>query len=170
MKYFCFAVPVVIFVVFLSTRDDGGEVQNVVDVQYDRGDEGGNTEVGERLDLYCDDIGEESSIPSFSCDDKDASKWNKTGKKIFEDAMTKCGKSYRGNKDCVSKCIQERIGYSKTCSGCFGNLAQCTKDNCWSSCMWGNTKACRTCTKENCVPKFEACSGFKPPHRVLNPC
>merc|ERR1711939_1066786 len=92
--------------------------------------------------------------------DADQAAW-KSHKATFEDDMSACGKKCLGAKSCVTSCIQGKDSYSSGCSSCFGDMAQCTKDNCMLKCINGNSPACKTCVqKSGCVSKFTACSGI----------
>merc|ERR1719421_2644934 len=77
--------------------------------------------------------------------------------------MNACGKSSWGNKDQATSCMKGKEGYSDTCAACFGGQVACTASQCMSSCMWGETAACKKCVKDHCVAPFETCSGLTPP-------
>merc|ERR1719486_1226803 len=68
------------------------------------------------------------SKASKVCTDDDLNIWKTKGKNDFEDMMTKCGKQCWGEKS-----------YSSACADCFGDLGQCTRDNCMLQCEGGNT-------------------------------
>merc|ERR1712166_632134 len=99
-----------------------------------------------------------------ACSAADSAVWTKQGQANFQNDMTTCGKKCLGASDCVKKCVEGKEKYSDGCSGCFGSLAQCTKDHCMFQCINGRTPACDTCVKKNgCDTTFATCSGFTPP-------
>ena len=74
--------------------------------------------------------------------------------------MSTCGHKCLGGGSCVKTCIKGAEGYSDACSGCFGDLAQCTKDHCMLKCIKGESDACKSCVKDNCDAAFTTCSGI----------
>jgi hypothetical protein len=95
------------------------------------------------------------------CTSGDMDIWKKSGRDGFDKYMNDCAKKCFGSKGCVSQCVQQTAAYSKGCSDCFGDLGQCTRDHCTLQCIKGETDACKTCTKKNCVQPFKDCSGFE---------
>jgi len=96
-------------------------------------------------------------------DAADQAAWTKH-KGDFAADMSTCGHKCMGAGSCVSDCIATTDGYTKDCAGCFGALAQCTKDHCLLQCLGGNTPACAACViKAGCNTDFSTCSGVKPP-------
>ena len=51
-------------------------------------------------------------------------------------------------------------GYSKECSGCFGDLGECSVKNCFYACIGGDTPGCELCVKTNCYGEFSTCTGW----------
>jgi len=96
-------------------------------------------------------------------DAADQAAWTKH-KADFAADMSTCGHKCMGAGSCVSDCIATTDGYTKDCAGCFGALAQCTKDHCLLQCLGGNTPACTACVvKAGCDKDFSTCSGLTPP-------
>ena len=69
---------------------------------------------------------------------------------------------------CVVEAISVNLGLSEGCSGCFGDLAVCSKDNCLTSCgaadpdVDENLQGCIDCQVENyCTHSFESCTGLE---------
>lgn len=81
------------------------------------------------------------TIPTASqCTAADLDIWNSgSGKADFKTYMTTCGKQCWGAKDCVAHCVEETEKYSDSCSECFGDLGECTREHCMMPCMNGQT-------------------------------
>jgi hypothetical protein len=67
---------------------------------------------------------------------------------------------------CTSQCVQ-KSGISAACSDCLGTDAACTKDNCALQCLDPNSQTCLDCSKQNCAPAFDACSGLNTQTTIL---
>lgn len=75
--------------------------------------------------------------------------------------------TYLGNSTNAQSCFNDMVEYSEPCAQCFGDAIQCMKESCGTPCSSDAggipSSACATCTKENCMPAFENCSGLTPP-------
>jgi hypothetical protein len=100
-------------------------------------------------------------MATASCSDDDMEIWNDHGKSEFKTFMTDCGKQCMGAKSCVSSCVLGKEKFSQSCSDCFGDLGQCTRDHCMLACMNGDSPSCETCTQKYCVGDFSTCSGIQ---------
>lgn len=81
------------------------------------------------------------------------------GMQGFESTMEKISLQCVGQGGCVAAKFEKETGYSPDCAGCFGTMAQCSRDKCWSKCMWGRSKKCEDCSTTKCTPAFESCVG-----------
>ena len=86
--------------------------------------------------------------------------WNNTGKNNLKNDMVKCGQECIGKKDCTIHCVMNLEGYSKECSGCFGDLGECSVKHCFYTCIGGDTPGCESCVKTNCYGEFSTCTGW----------
>jgi len=98
-----------------------------------------------------------------ACNDGDKAKWASKGQQAFKSDMNTCGRKCLGGAACVKSCIMQKESYSDSCSACFGNLGQCTRNHCPLACANGDSPRCKTCVDAHCTPLFTACSGFTPP-------
>lgn len=82
----------------------------------------------------------------------------------LEDAIGTCARScIRGGEACATPCIEEETGLSTECSTCFGQIIECTINNCALQCISPSNPACTRCQADNCQPAFVECSGVTPP-------
>ena len=67
-----------------------------------------------------------------------------------------------GNGQCTAACLLEEIpDLSAACADCFGEITQCTLENCLFQCIDGaDAPDCGPCRAENCGDAFEECSGL----------
>eukprot|EP00933_Yihiella_yeosuensis_P005113 TRINITY_DN109560_c0_g1_i1.p1 TRINITY_DN109560_c0_g1~~TRINITY_DN109560_c0_g1_i1.p1 ORF type:complete len:174 (+),score=27.00 TRINITY_DN109560_c0_g1_i1:53-574(+) len=66
-----------------------------------------------------------------------------------------------GGSKCMANCVHLREQFSISCSKCFGDMSQCTYDNCAMKCLNPVAKMCTDCIeKYKCQITFSACSGF----------
>eukprot|EP00933_Yihiella_yeosuensis_P081052 TRINITY_DN94592_c0_g1_i1.p1 TRINITY_DN94592_c0_g1~~TRINITY_DN94592_c0_g1_i1.p1 ORF type:complete len:176 (+),score=24.01 TRINITY_DN94592_c0_g1_i1:13-540(+) len=88
--------------------------------------------------------------------------WLTQGKITFLQDIDECGRRCMGRFECASNCMA-KVGYSQTCSFCFGELVSCSAKRCWASCIRNGDEnpICRACTKEKCEPDFQVCSGIR---------
>ncbi len=77
--------------------------------------------------------------------------------------VSQCLTSGQLNPACYSSCVQGRTGLSTGCSGCFGQVMDCTVKNCALQCISPTSASCTTCRDEKCTPAFTACSGVTNP-------
>jgi len=108
-----------------------------------------------------------ASAANACMDSADQAIWTKDGSADFASDLSACGHQCLGDAGCTSKCIEKRRGYTAACSGCFGTLTGCTKDNCMFDCMLSATgSSCKNCVDKDCTPAFETCSGLTPPSQA----
>jgi hypothetical protein len=72
-----------------------------------------------------------------------------------------CGRDCFGGGMCVTECMRDDVGLSMECASCFGDTAECTRDNCLTACLGTDEARCTMCRREaGCLGDFEACSGL----------
>lgn len=80
---------------------------------------------------------------------------------LIKENLADCGWECWGNKECVSKCMSERLDINKPCSLCMGEFTECTKNNCFFQCIGGDSEMCQKCLNTSgCISNFEKCSGI----------
>lgn len=88
--------------------------------------------------------------------------WYGGGNTRVHEFMHACGAACWGGTLCVRNCVQQKEGYSDTCSKCFGDVAACTALHCIIPCLGGAaTKNCLACVSSECMSTFHACSGLQ---------
>lgn len=60
----------------------------------------------------------------------------------------------------AQKCIQDKVGISKACSGCWLAEGHCTLKRCAAQCLSPGSKACKECSERRCFPDAVKCSGM----------
>jgi len=125
----------------------------------------------EELFLLCSGLEDISRDPlpvygASHCNDSDGRIWKKSGYSHYNKEISECGHKCWAKRDCVTDCIEEKEHYSRPCGTCFGDVAACSRSECFSHCIWGETQACKDCVKQYCVPAFETCTGFQVPPSV----
>ena len=83
------------------------------------------------------------------------------GVQPFADRYETCSRSSFGVAAKTSDCIKTSFpGLTASCSQCFGDAAECGRDNCTLECI-GSSSAprCLDCIKLNCTPKMKTCVG-----------
>lgn len=86
----------------------------------------------------------------------------------FGETISACSKShFFGMISGVEKCLTGKYqNFSDTCGKCYGELSDCTKDNCLGKCISDPTgDKCRCCSQKNCIEgggakSFLKCSGL----------
>lgn len=80
-----------------------------------------------------------------------------------EDRVGECAGDCFGARDCTTECVVRETGLSMPCAQCFGDVSQCTVDNCAFRCFGGgDSPDCMACRDEaGCTAAFEACSGLE---------
>jgi len=105
-------------------------------------------------------------------DDADKEAMAKEGTKLQGDVQNCAFKCIISGTSCMTKCV-EGLGLSAGCSGCFVDLATCSKSKCALSCLGGpKSSSCQKCAKDKCFPGLVSCAGVTPPtpiHVVLVP-
>uniref|UniRef100_A0A7S1WEB8 Uncharacterized protein n=1 Tax=Alexandrium catenella TaxID=2925 RepID=A0A7S1WEB8_ALECA len=61
---------------------------------------------------------------------------------------------------CMANCVSTVTQLSLPCSVCFGELAQCTYENCATRCLDAKSDSCVSCTGQFCIPTFDKCAGL----------
>lgn len=64
---------------------------------------------------------------------------------------------------CAAACVEDRLGVSPPCAGCFGAVIGCTLAHCILQCANANNPDCATCQQTHCLPAFTACAGLDRP-------
>merc|ERR1719399_2497900 len=60
----------------------------------------------------------------------------------------------------TQQCI-ENIGFSPACTICWFDLGECTKNKCFSHCVFSpSSGSCTKCALNDCFPDLEQCSGL----------
>jgi hypothetical protein len=84
---------------------------------------------------------------------------------VDQDAITgECSRSCftaTAFAECVAQCVNEQVGLSEACSACYGQTAECGKNNCLMDCMGGESPECEACLDTNCHPSFVECAGVE---------
>ncbi len=82
----------------------------------------------------------------------------------FRGVITSCGFGEFGGGPPVDECLQDTLGLSVDCSGCWQGFFNCTVQNCAGLCAANpNAPACVTCLQTNCQAATEACTGLPVP-------
>ncbi|MEZ4432270.1 MAG: hypothetical protein R3F65_07640 [bacterium] len=64
---------------------------------------------------------------------------------------------------CAADCVEDRLGVSPPCAGCFGAVIGCTLAHCILQCANADNPDCATCQQTHCLPAFSACAGLDRP-------
>lgn len=108
--------------------------------------------------------------PSGKCNATDIKVAINPKNKNFAHIMDKCATSSMGDADKTATCLKEQYAkLSQPCASCFGQTAQCSKDNCMWKCLTDHfSDACLSCSQQNCTnPKSKdgfslvKCTGLK---------
>ncbi len=76
-----------------------------------------------------------------------------------------CGQTYpRPTAAELAACLEDRSGLSAGCAPCYGEFAECWRDDCGVACSSDDPEACEACaTSTSCTAEFELCAGFSYP-------
>eukprot|EP00041_Stephanoeca_diplocostata_P008308 m.121919 g.121919 ORF g.121919 m.121919 type:complete len:213 (+) comp17269_c0_seq54:49-687(+) len=87
-------------------------------------------------------------------------------KKDIQSCLIGC-KLKGGSKSCVVECINNDVGLSEGCAGCWYDEGQCTLNRCLKDCLNPSSDKCAKCSEDKCFPDCVVCSGvpkyFFPP-------
>lgn len=75
----------------------------------------------------------------------------------LESKSEKCGRRHIGDKSGCEKCLQDSLGFSLDCGGCWFDEGMCTVHNCVTKCL---THHCQECWDKHCSPNFQSCTGM----------
>eukprot|EP01083_Nonionella_stella_P050606 134567_1 len=85
----------------------------------------------------------------------------------FDQTMSACAQNFKcvlspHYADCVSNCLMDKSGLSKSCAQCYGADAGCSKSHCAQKCaMYGpDSTQCRQCSADFCEADLEKCTGL----------
>ncbi|SRR6266545_1847825 len=83
------------------------------------------------------------------------------GKAQIDPKVATCARGCAGGSKCTADCLVKE-GVTTACAQCWGDVTQCGRDNCLSSCYADpSSTMCRECTKaKGCDQGFTTCSGW----------
>eukprot|EP00386_Alphamonas_edax_P001988 GDKI01005987.1.p1 GENE.GDKI01005987.1~~GDKI01005987.1.p1 ORF type:complete len:148 (-),score=34.51 GDKI01005987.1:559-1002(-) len=78
------------------------------------------------------------------------------GASTFLVSVWSCGRN-NGNFGDAQSCLS-KLNLSSSCSSCYADLTQCTRDKCARVCRQGRTTACATCGVNYCGAALRTCA------------